>query len=154
VNISTADAVDAALLGSLHASCFADAWDGYAFAQLLKPENTAAFIAREADMAAGFIMLRVAADEAEILTLAVVRECRRQGFARKLVLLAAEHACRAGARTLFLEVDENNIAARALYDQLGFAKVGRRPGYYRNCDSVANALVLKRDLPIPAWESH
>lgn len=145
---------DADLLAFLHAHCFAQSWDKRAFEDLLKPENVFAFIESVEESPIGFIVLRVVEDEAEILTVGVLADCRRRGLARAIVLSAAEQACNAGARTLFLEVDENNVAARALYDCLGFAAVGRRPGYYRNCDSVADALVLRRGLPIPTWESH
>jgi ribosomal-protein-alanine N-acetyltransferase len=144
---------DAALLAFLHARCFAQTWDKRAFEGLMAPRNVFAFAEVVGKNPTGFIVLRVAADEAEILTVGVLPESRRHGSARALVVFAAEHACNAGARTLFLEVDENNVAARALYDRLGFTEAAQRPGYYQNCDSVANALVLRRDLPIPAWES-
>ncbi|HSC18662.1 MAG TPA: ribosomal protein S18-alanine N-acetyltransferase [Rhizomicrobium sp.] len=144
---------DAALLAFVHARCFVETWDNRAFEDLLTLKNVLGFVASVEERPAGFIALRVAADEAEILSLGVLPERRRHGLARALLSSAAEHADNAGARTLFLEVDENNLAARKLYDRLGFAEVGRRSGYYRNCDSVADALVLRRTLPIPAWES-
>ena len=49
---------------------------------------------------------------------------------------------------MFLEVAEDNRAARALYAAAGFASVGRRPAYYARpgaADAVA-ALILRRDL--------
>lgn len=42
---------------------------------------------------------------------------------------------------VWLEVHEGNQAARALYAQLGFAEVGRRPRYYSD---GATALLLTR----------
>ncbi|HEY1637617.1 MAG TPA: GNAT family N-acetyltransferase [Rhizomicrobium sp.] len=154
MRIEPASESDSGQLASLHGRCLADAWDAQAFEALLKSGKTFAQIARARDNAlAGVVVCRVAADEAEILTLGVVPECRRAGFGRRLVRAAAATVFAQGAQTLFLEVDVGNTAALSLYRQLGFAEVGRRRGYYRSCDSLADALVLRCRLPIPAWES-
>ena len=92
---------------------------------------------------AGFVLARQAADEAEILMLAVLPAARRQGLGRRLVEACAAEAARHGATTLFLEVAAGNDAARALYRATGFAQVGRRRGYYAD---GADALVLRRPL--------
>lgn len=147
---------DVAELASLHAQCFADVWSHEAFERLLQSENVFAFLAREvgSDQAAGFIVVRVAADEVEILSLGVAPWCRRRGLARELVLAGAVTAFGRGARELFLEVSEENAAAYALYRQLGFEERGRRRGYYARREAPAqDALILRRALPIPAWES-
>jgi len=96
----------------------------------------------------GFVLARVAADEAEILTLAVVPSARRQGLARHL-LQAAAGAMQLGAVAMLLEVADTNIAGRALYAGLGFTQVGLRRGYYAQ---GMDALVLRLDL-IPAQAS-
>jgi ribosomal-protein-alanine N-acetyltransferase len=92
----------------------------------------------------GFVLARVAADEAEILTLAVVPSARRQGLARQLLLGAIARAVQLGAAAILLEVAEANTAARALYAGLGFTQVGLRRGYYAQ---GMDALVLRLDLP-------
>lgn len=91
----------------------------------------------------GLVLARVAADEAEILTLAVVPGRRRQGWGGRLLAAAAGQAAAAGARALFLEVAADNGPARALYAAAGFTPVGRRPGYYAD---GGDAIVLRRDL--------
>jgi [ribosomal protein S18]-alanine N-acetyltransferase len=95
----------------------------------------------------GFVLSRMAADEAEILTIAVSRRRRGAGLGKRLLQAHLGRLAGLGIRRLFLEVDEGNAAARALYDRLGFEEVGRRNGYYRKPDgSAATALVLKREL--------
>jgi [ribosomal protein S18]-alanine N-acetyltransferase len=148
-------AADVPVLASLHAQCFADAWSGAAFERFLQSENVFPLLARDASSnATGFIVVRVAADEAEILSLGVAPRCRRRSFARQLVLAGAAMAFGRGAATLFLEVGVDNAAACALYRQLGFEERGRRRGYYAQREAPAqDALIFRRALPIPAWES-
>ncbi|MDX2234605.1 MAG: GNAT family N-acetyltransferase [Hyphomonadaceae bacterium] len=93
--------------------------------------------------AQGFILVHAAADEAEILTLAVAEPARRRGLARALVSRAEAEMRDSGARTFFLEVSAANAAARALYATAGFMETGRRARYY---DDGADALILSRAL--------
>jgi ribosomal-protein-alanine N-acetyltransferase len=89
------------------------------------------------------ILIRVAADEAEILTLAVAPEARRTGLGRALLDAACEAARAAGAVRLFLEVSATNQAARALYDAAGFQQIGRRRRYYADgSDALTMSLTL------------
>lgn len=90
--------------------------------------------------------LRTAADEVEVLDLAVAPGHRRRGHGRALLLDAAAHVHAAGARRLLLEVRADNAAARALYAGAGLVRVGTRPGYHRD---GGDALLLAADLPLP-----
>lgn len=131
-------------LAALHAEAFSAPWDARAFADLLAQPGVLLRI--EAD---GFILIRVVLDEAEILTLAVRPGARRQGLGRRLVERACVAAKDAGAETLFLEVAEDNAAARALYARAGFVEIGRRKAYYAGPDGRRiDALVLHRDLSV------
>lgn len=92
----------------------------------------------------GFIVLRMAAGEAEILTLGVLPSARGKGLAKALVRAAAGHAAARNCKDLYLEVGIENKAARALYEGLGFVQVGRRNAYYpRPGQPPEDALVLK-----------
>src|SRR4029077_14814875 len=94
----------------------------------------------------GFIVSRRAADEAEILSVAVVRAWQGRGLARRLLDLHLRRLAGFGSRAVFLEVDEDNEPARRLYARAGFREGGRRPGYYPQGRVAKAALVLRRDL--------
>lgn len=130
-------------LATLHGAAFAAPWDERALGDLLVQTGVFA-LGREAE---GFILCRVVADEAEILTLATTPEVRRQGLGLGLVEAAAGMAAGLGATRLFLEVAEDNVAARGLYARAGFVEVGRRRGYYSRPEGPAiDALVLALDF--------
>ncbi len=96
---------------------------------------------------AGFVVARVAADEAEILNLVVAEGARRKGIGRELVAAALEKARQSGASAVFLEVAADNPAGRALYESAGFREVGVRPDYYRQRrGNYIDALIMKRAI--------
>src|SRR3954451_6474788 len=97
----------------------------------------------QADRAIAFCIAWVIFDELHINTLAVRPENRRQGVATLLLESVMAEAAGEGARRATLEVRESNAAALQLYDRLGFAVKGRRPGYYTN--PPEDALILWRE---------
>ena len=131
-------------LAALHAAAFDAPWSAEALAELLaSPFN---FALQAGSPPAGFILARTVAGEAEILTLAVDPVSRRSGIGRALVDAAVGTALAMGAQTLWLEVADDNAAARALYASAGFEPAGRRRAYYSRAQGAADALVLKRRL--------
>ncbi|WP_172299031.1 GNAT family N-acetyltransferase [Pseudoruegeria sp. HB172150] len=95
----------------------------------------------------GFALGRAIAGEAELLTLAVDPDCRRQGLGRNLVQLFEAEAVRRAADIAFLEVADTNAAAHALYLAAGYLETGRRPGYYRAPDgTLVDALIMQKAL--------
>ncbi|RBI87192.1 ribosomal-protein-alanine acetyltransferase [Rhodosalinus halophilus] len=133
-------------LAALHARAFARGWTAEEFARLLESPHVFALGDGRA-----FALGRVAAEEAELLTLATDPLHRRQGLARaRLAAFEAEARAR-GATTAFLEVAADNGAARALYEASGWAEAGRRPRYYPRSDGpAADALIMRRALRPPA----
>jgi ribosomal-protein-alanine N-acetyltransferase len=91
---------------------------------------------------AGILIGRIAADEFEILNLAVKKECRRQGVATQLLLASLERARTDGARQAYLEVRASNEGGIALYSRMGFRASGRRVKYYSKPLEDAVLLVL------------
>jgi [ribosomal protein S18]-alanine N-acetyltransferase len=145
--LSEADARDAHSLARLHAASFRRGWSDGEFEQLLNERSMLAHRATRGRTLDGFILSRIAAGEAEILSVAVASSRRGQGLARALLSLHLRRLAGLGARAVFLEVDEDNAPARRLYARAGFREVGRRAGYYQHAgNNAATALVLRRDL--------
>lgn len=134
-------------LAALHTRAFSAtrAWAAAEFSSLLAQPGT--ILTGDTRC---FALIRVTLDEAEVLTIATDPAHRRQGLAR-ITLKAAEHsALRTGATQIFLEVAEDNTAARALYAGAGYDQVGRRPGYYLPKDQAPVAALVMRKHLAPA----
>ncbi|MBI1244672.1 MAG: GNAT family N-acetyltransferase [Alphaproteobacteria bacterium] len=132
IEIHPVDRAYAELLSALHKATFDDGWSSDAMREVLRSSGAFALLAADGEEPAGFAIGRRAADEAELLSIGVLPAYRRFGVGRALVVALA--ACVPRARAMFLEVGEDNPAARALYSSLGFVIVGRRPDYYRRTD--------------------
>jgi ribosomal-protein-alanine N-acetyltransferase len=132
----------------LHAQGFAHPWSKGEVAELIASPSTLAAAALDPvdGRLRGFILSRLAADEAEILTIAVEAASQGKGVGRALLSENLRQAANAGARAMFLEVDKMNAPAVALYQRLGFAKVGERPGYYRRNDGTVPAVIMRKTL--------
>ncbi len=131
----------ASTLAAIHASAFAaeEMWAESAFSRQLELPGVFGFIHPDA----GLVLARVAANEAEILTLAVAPSARRRGVGKALLRAATLEAAARGAETMFLEVSAANTAARALYATAGFQPIGRRRFYYADdSDALVMALPL------------
>jgi ribosomal-protein-alanine N-acetyltransferase len=145
-SLSDATIRDADALAKLHAASFNRGWSDGEFERLLAERNVMAQRALRGGKLVGFVLSRLAADEAEILSIAVSSGERGRGMARRLLDLHLRRLAGVGCRTVFLEVDENNEPAQRLYRRAGFREVGRRNSYYQKGDSATAALVLRRDI--------
>ena len=139
----------------VHAQCFTYPWPADDLETLLAATTTYADGAfgkaggalGKAGEVQGFILSRLAADEAEILTIAVKPKKRGHGIAGKLMRANMEQLQQAGAKSWFLEVEAQNASALALYKRFGFEQVGERKSYYRKPDGdAALAFILRRSL--------
>jgi [ribosomal protein S18]-alanine N-acetyltransferase len=141
IKIAQATPLDAGLMAAIHATCFARPWDDASMAQFIAGPGTACLIGSVVDSsgatAAGFLIARRAADEAELLTLGVAPACRRAGLGRALLETAVAQLRSAGATRLFLEVEDGNAAALSLYRAFGASPVGRRKRYYETGSDAA-----------------
>jgi ribosomal-protein-alanine N-acetyltransferase len=138
---------DAARLAQLHAASFHRGWSEGEFEAILTERNTLVHRLRVGRNIIGFAASRIAADEAEILSIAIAGSHRGRGFSHSLLLTHLGHLAGRGVRTVFLEVEEHNQPARRLYDRAGFAIAGRRAHYYRQeSGKELNAVLMRRDL--------
>lgn len=119
------------MLADLHAKCFPHKpWTATDFADVKK--SGCDIIASQN----GFVVYRIVADEAEIITIGVAPDARRGGIAAAMLAIAENDAFKRGAKKMFLEVAETNNAARALYEKNGYHMVGTRPKYYDGVDAI------------------
>lgn len=131
-------------LERLHSRAFPDmrGWSATEFRALIDDPATI-FVA----LPHAFMVGRIAADEAEILTISTDPDQRRKGKAAHLLEEFEEIAKGRGAVAIFLEVASTNRAARTLYGNRGYLQVGKRPGYYSsNGSSAVDALILRKNL--------
>lgn len=132
-------------MAATHAAAFRQErpWSADEFAGLL--QNSGCFAVGDAR---SFALVRVVADEAELLTIATHPDHRRRGLARAAMRDWMTRAAEMGARRAFLEVASDNLPAVALYESEGFAPAGMRRAYYRRAGGdPADALLMTCDLP-------
>jgi ribosomal-protein-alanine N-acetyltransferase len=138
---------DAPAFAQIHGASFHRGWGEGEFESMLTERNTLVHRLRMGRRTIGFSVSRMAADEAEILSIAVAESHRGRGLSSNLLLTHLGHLAGRGVRTVFLEVEENNRPARRLYERAGFTVVRRREGYYRQGGGEPlNALLMRRDL--------
>lgn len=141
-------AFDLPILEHLHADSFPDdPWSAGSFGRLLALPGVHGLLTQASQRPLGFLLWRRAADEAEVLTLCVQPAARRRGLAASLLRAGMASLKRCRTQRLFLEVAEDNLAARELYKSLRFCEVGRRSGYYRRSRGPKiDALLLEISL--------
>jgi ribosomal-protein-alanine N-acetyltransferase len=152
VFVDEARSKEADALADVHGEVFARAWSADDFAILMARKNVFALALRRDSVFGmrrllGFVLVRTAADEAEILTIAVRPGQRGRGYGRLLMEEAMRRLYRDRIAACFLEVDQSNEAALGLYRKLGFSEVGRRKGYYQApAGTEGTALVMRVQL--------
>lgn len=139
-------------LAEIHADGFARGWSAEDFATLMSDTNVFVVVLRHESVFGsrrmlGFVLVRMAADEAEILTIAVSRSRRGKGYGRLLMEEVMRRLYRERVGTCFLEVNRDNDRALGLYRTLGFEEVGIRKGYYdSSAGADGSALVMRLQL--------
>lgn len=143
---------DADAMAEIHAASFHRGWTPAEFEALIASDSVTAVVARAGGRLGrrpvlGFAIARRGADEAELLAIVVSPPHRGKGIGRRLIEEATRRLYYDRVRTIFLEVDEGNVAALALYRRLGYVEVGRRGNYYEATGGGrTNALVMRADL--------
>ena len=129
-------------LAALESACFSEPWTQRAFAEELGRDYSRFLVALVGGTVAGYAGAQLLGDCAYICNVAVLPEFRRQGIAVRLMRAQIDLARRAGMSEITLEVRSSNSPARALYERLGFVRVGSRRGFYRNPPENAEIYTL------------
>lgn len=124
-------------------ACFSDPWSAQSFEESIASEYISYYVILSDGIVAGYIGAAAVLDEAEIVNVAVSPRFRRQGIGRTLIAALIEKYKAKGVGRFDLEVRESNIAARSLYESLGFEYCGRRPRFYSH--PAEDALLMFRD---------
>ena len=135
---------EAAAMQALEAACFSLPWSEEQCRAAFSQQAFVAYGLEEAGVLQGYISLYQAADELEVLNLAVLPVARRQGLGERLLRTALQEAEKTGINRALLEVRTGNAPAIALYEKCGFVRVGKRPRYY--ADTGEDALIYQCDL--------
>lgn len=124
-------------IANLHKLCFPNKpWSASDFADLKK--SGCEIIASQN----GFVVYRCVADEAEIITIGVAPDARRNGIGSAMLCIIEKNIKNQGVNKIFLEVASTNVAGQKLYENNGYKVVGIRPKYYDGVD----AILMAKDL--------
>ena len=105
-------------------------------------ENACFLLAEEENAILGYCGLYMAADEGEIINVAVCPKFRKKGIGDLLLTALIEEGHRNGVCRFFLEVRVSNAAAICLYEKHGFVRQGIRKNFYQ--DIHEDAYVMNR----------
>ncbi|WP_208440267.1 ribosomal protein S18-alanine N-acetyltransferase [Bartonella raoultii] len=138
---------DSACLHQIHHSCFVPAWEKKAFDNFLTDHSIFGYkvsLIESPDQIIGFCLCRLILDEAEIITIAVHPDFRRQGIGSLLIDKILHHLHNERAIKLFLEVEETNLSALHLYHRFEFQKISKRLAYYQTKNSRGDAIIMQK----------
>ena len=138
-------AAHVAQVAELEKLCFSDPWSEKSIAYELTNPLSCWFVALDGDTVVGYVGSQTAADETDMMNIAVHPDYRRRGIAQILIEVLIPELKRRCSVSLSLEVRASNEPAKQLYEKLGFAEVGCRKNYYRN--PKEDALILRKE-----WE--
>ncbi|MGO9486323.1 MAG: ribosomal protein S18-alanine N-acetyltransferase [Rhodomicrobium sp.] len=135
---------DAPALASLHAQALPPGWPAADFAASCGSANRIVLKAVDGAALLGFAIAQFAADEAEILCIAVAKEARRRGIASAMLNACVAACVQKQVSYIYLEVAEGNARALKLYGKFGFGVVSRRPNYYQAGTSAPETALVMR----------
>lgn len=146
IAIRPAAATDATLLAAVRNEAFDDYWAPDSLQRLIALPGALAYFAFAEQQPVGCLLLTPSGDVAEVAFVSVLAPARRRGIARQLMTRAMADARKVGYRDILLEVADDNIAAIALYEQIGFVEIGVRRKYYSRRNLKIDARMMTRIL--------
>lgn len=130
---------DVRIIAELEKEYFSDAWSEKSINNEIEKERV--IVIKDKSEIVGYCIFMCAADEGEILRIAVRKNMRKKGIGKKLLSFAITQMEKVDCISVFLEVRASNFAAAALYESVGFKKIGSRKNYYTN--PKEDALIYK-----------
>lgn len=121
---------------------FPDSWSESSVEREIK--NNRIIVIKDKENIFGYCIFMIAADEGEILRIAIDKSKRKQGFGKKLLDNTLMYLENNGCNDVFLEVRKSNEGAISLYKSAGFEEIGVRKGYYN--DNGEDALIFKKEI--------
>ncbi len=140
MELRRATAADAPEIAAMESEYFSDAWSESDILSYICSELSMCFSALDESGLVGYILGRKIVPEGEIYRVAVKAERRQRGVGARLLSYAMKTEMGEGVETVFLEVREQNTAARRLYSAEGFVEMGVRKNYYK--DPMDNAIIM------------
>ena len=146
MRIVTMNPAHVAQIAQIEKVCFSDPWSEKSVASELENELSLWLVAEEAGQVCGYVGSQTVLGETDMMNVAVHPDFRRRGIAEALVNALVEALKAKGSHCLTLEVRASNSPARALYEKLGFSRIGTRKNYYRN--PKEDGLILRKEWEI------
>ena len=140
---------DTVRLAALHRAVFpaGETWNARQFQDLMAQDSVAARGYVQDGKIVSAVLAQIAADQAEILTLATAPDQRRKGFAARLLEQVETELIQTGINVWLLDVAADNAAAIDFYQQNGFSTDGRRRGYYKRLEGKrVDAILMSRPM--------
>lgn len=137
---------DLAQVCAIEAEIFTDAWTRQSFEETMQnPESYLLVASGDNDTVLGYCCLYVAADEGEIVNVAVCQQARKQGIGYALVNALMNEGKAHGVTFFYLEVRQSNLPAQKLYEKLGFTVAGQRKNFYQKPQEHALIMTCEVD---------
>ncbi len=146
MRIVTMNPAHVAQIAQIEKVCFSDPWSEKSVASELENELSLWLVAEEDGQVCGYVGSQTVLGETDMMNVAVHPDFRRRGIAEALVNALVEALKAKGSHCLTLEVRASNSPARALYEKLGFSRIGTRKNYYRN--PKEDGLILRKEWEI------
>ena len=146
MRIVTMNPAHVAQIAQIEKVCFSDPWSEKSIASELENELALWLVAEESGQVCGYVGSQTVLGETDMMNVAVHPDFRRRGIAEALVNALVEALKAKGSHCLTLEVRASNSPARALYEKLGFSRIGTRKNYYRN--PKEDGLILRKEWEI------
>ncbi len=142
-------AADATRMAGVHLDAFppGESWSARQFADLMEQGSVIARGIVHGSELVSFILIQIAVDQAEILTLATAPSQRRNGLAGNLLDQVEAELVLRGTAVWLLDVAADNAPGLEFYARNGFSTDGRRRGYYQRVEGKrVDAILMSKPM--------